>query len=347
MGTEPRASKRPKKGDNHLGPKDPFFQTNILRECGLYERQTRSGKVNPADISKTGLPSSSALHIEKNDDELEVIALDFSEFTLRRYDEHTLSTICSYTVVPREPFIHTGSADDIPCVRTSVRRDRFNPQRKGPPISQSEHYYDWQDAPDITYAVSINMFETKYRTELEMKKWSYWLAEPSSVCPYLTIEYKCTDKCGKAGDAKNQVAAAALIWLYQRKKMRNALKLPFDSLKHYAVTIVDCNYNICVIRCEGQRFCMDHLAKGSLMEIDGLKRYITWSNAIHAWGLGRNASSFKKDMEALIDHQLSTGNFPIPPDMLLPEGSPPISPPSESDSEEAALGSSVTVQGPG
>ena len=40
---------------------------------------------------------------------------------------------------------------------------------------------------------------------------------------------------------------------------------------------------------------------GDLTRIDDPRLYIEWSTAIHAWGLGANASTFKKDIESLVE----------------------------------------------
>ena len=43
--------------------------------------------------------------------------------------------------------------------------------------------------------------------------------------------------------------------------------------------------------------------QGSLADSDGVHKYVEWWNAIHRWGLGPNAQSFKKDVEALWGHK--------------------------------------------
>ena len=57
------------------------------------------------------------------------------------------------------------------------------------------------------------------------------------------------------------------------------------------------------------------------METDDLELYIEWSNAIHAWGLGANATSFKEDIEKLVNPK-TPSNLPTPAETVSPKGPP-------------------------
>ena len=67
---------------------------------------------------------------------------------------------------------------------------------------------------------------------------------------------------------------------------------------------------------------------GDLTWIDDLRLYIEWSNAIHAWGLGANASSFKKDIEMLVELRSAQApsNLPTPAGTGSPMGPPSKNP---------------------
>jgi len=237
--------------------------------------------------------------IRKNKKDLMKNVLDCSEYQGRRYDEHALSILCHDSIVLRDRFINTLSGGSE-CVTASVRRDKWRPRKEGPSVLGGVYTYDWNIEPDTTYAVSTNMFDPEDREELELKPWHRWLAEENAACPYLTIEYKCSEKTGKRSDATYHTAAASLLWLYQCKRIRDELNLPLDKLRHYSITTYDSTYTISEAFCRGTSYHLQMLATGNLTEMDSLLKYIEWSNAIHAWGLGPNALSFKEDIETLI-----------------------------------------------
>ena len=80
------------------------------------------------------------------------------------------------------------------------------------------------------------------------------------------------------------------------------------------ITLVDSIYVISEARLEGDEYLMRRHITGDLTCNDDLKLYIEWSNAIHAWGLGVNASSFKKDIETLVKLRSAQtpSNLPTP-----------------------------------
>lgn len=63
---------------------------------------------------------------------------------------------------------------------------------------------------------------------------------------------------------------------------------------------------------------------GDLTRIDDLRLYIEWSNAIHAWGLGVNAETFKEDIESLVGLRSTQkpSNLPTPAGTVSPMGPP-------------------------
>jgi hypothetical protein len=129
---------------------------------------------------------------------------------------------------------------------------------------------------------------------------SRWLAESKAACPYLTIEYKCASKTGKKFHAFNQNACASIIWLLQRRTMRHDLGLETADLRHYSIIFVDAQYEIWEARCEAETFPFAIMEFGDLRKVADVKELVKWSNAIHRWGLGPNATSFKADVLELL-----------------------------------------------
>lgn len=289
-------------GVTFVGPRDQKFKDFILDPLGVYwaDRPRSKGKP-PLFLSSNPLPQSRVI-IKSDDKDLERIMMDFTECKSRQYDEHSLVSICCDSIILRDGWVENALANrkDQELIITSVRRDKWKPQKQGPPLPESRLVYDWDLEPDTTYAVSIKMFNSEYRRKLHLDAFQSWVAEKDvSVCPYLTVEYKSSEKGGKEAQATNQAIAAAVLWLYQRKDLRKAVGDASNGLNHFMITLVDSNYVISEARLEGDEYIMHRHIKGDLTWVDDLRLYIEWSNAIHAWGLGANASSFKKDIETL------------------------------------------------
>ena len=308
----------------YVGPKDKNFGTGILARLGVEFFYSGSAETRPPNIdifdSEVKNPDSqsstsdSRVILRKEDDELEMILEDFRAYLARGYDEHTLFTICINSIVLRDRFFDLDLHGEDPTTRTSVRRDKWRPKKKGPDIPIGGYTYDWDIKPDTTYAVSIAMFNVKDRMDLDRKAECHpWLAECAAVCPYLTIEYKCNKKGGKFHHAKYQITAASILWLHQRKQIRQALGRALTDLKHFSITIVDATYTIWEARFRDGFYCVCDLDSGYLITMEGLKRYIEWNNAIHSWGLGANALSFKEDIVALLERQRGQQTFPTRP----------------------------------
>ena len=300
-------------GIEYVGPKDKDFEAAILAPLGVVFSYSQSAKIKP--IGLFGPQSStldSRVFLRKNDNELEEIMQDFMEYKARGYDEHTLFTICNDSIVLRDRFINTPLFGEDQNITTSVRRDKWKPKKNGPHIPIGGYTYDWDIEPDTTYAVSIRTFDVKHRRELNLKQCHPWLAESAAVCPYLTVEYKCTEKTGKSSDARYQNTAASVLWLHQRKQIRQALGHTLADLKHFSITFLDSNYSIWEASFRDGLYRIHNLVRGDLTTMDDLKLYTEWNNAIHSWGLGANASSFKEDIVALLELRRNQQPFPTP-----------------------------------
>lgn len=300
-------------GITYVGPKDKDFEAAILAPLGVVFSYSPSAKIKPIE---TFGPQSSTLDsrviLRKNDNELQEIMQDFMEYKARGYDEHTLSTICNDSIILRDRFVYTPLFGEDQNITTSVRRDKWKPKKNGPYVPMGRYTYDWDIEPDATYAVSIRTFDVKHRRELNLKERHPWIAESAAVCPYLTIEYKCTEETGKSSDARYQNTAASVLWLHQRKQIRQALGLTLANLKHFSITFLDSNYTIWEARFRDGLYHLHNLVRGDLTTMDDLKLFIEWNNAIHSWGLGANASSFKEDIMTLLERGHDQQPFPTP-----------------------------------
>ena len=296
-------------GLKFVGPKDPEFESGILIPCGMILDRRAPSNLTPTTIfgTQSSAPSSRVI-IRKTQEELQDIIEDLNEHRNRQYDEHALAMICTDSIILRDRNKCNDPFNETEIIRAE-RRDKWKPRKEGP-TAGGAYVYDWDLEPDATYTVSISMFNADDRNDLKSTTCERWLAENDSVCPYLTIEYKCSEKTGKLSHATYQTAAASILWLHQRKQIRDALSESLDNLRHYSITIFDSDYIISETQFAGIRYHIRLLAEGKLTKIDDLKAYIEWSNAIHTWGLGPNATSFKRDIQKLLERKRVPQSFP-------------------------------------
>jgi hypothetical protein len=139
--------------------------------------------------------------------------------------------------------------------------------------------------------------------------------------PYPTLEFKCSEKTGKDSDAKCQVAAPSVLWLYHRLQIKLALNsdglksTDLGDLQHYSIVFNSVDFQVWLTKFDGKDYQVEMIDVGPINRPEGIEIYARWWNAIHAWGLGPNAQSFKNDVEALwkrkTDQPASLG--PTPP----------------------------------
>lgn len=205
-------------GIKFVGPRDQDFGTHILNPLGVIwgRRPQFLNSKPPLFLVSQPLPQSRVM-IKSDDNNLERITMDFRDYKSRPYDEHALCTLCWDSIILRDTWVENWLDDgeafsdeeelvvkDEEPILTSVRRDKWKPQKQGPSIPDGRFIYDWDLEPDTSYAVSIRMFNLEYRKKLHLDAFQSWVAEQDvSVCPYLTVEYKCSGKGGKQAQATN------------------------------------------------------------------------------------------------------------------------------------------------
>jgi hypothetical protein len=108
----------------------------------------------------------------------------------------------------------------------------------------------------------------------------------------LVGEFERAEKSGKDSDAINEVlrVAASVLWLYQRKKLKDELhSSDLSDLRHYFIVISSMHFGIFVARFDGAEYLVQAIATGSLMQLEGVQRYATVSGAnqftIGVWDL--------------------------------------------------------------
>lgn len=186
-----------------------------------------------------------------------------------------------------------------------MRRDFWRPGLRGPTIKpDSPVLYDFTSlVPDTTYMARLSLFSAEARDLMEEESiFGDFVADPvgHGCCPYLIMEFISNLEGASRLEARNQIAAASAIWLSQRKELRQRVVDTPDcsDLRHYGVVFTPSLVEMWEARINGKRIKLALLARGDPGEVEGLRKYVRWSNAIHAWGLSENFDSFRADMEA-------------------------------------------------
>lgn len=170
-----RSNKRKKYKENEIkfvGPKDAEFETAILNPCGVYLDGT--GKPSNMTVEDVFGPQSTKISsrvlIHKDKKAMQGITEDFGQYIKGHYDEHTLTLICTDSIVPRDRYVYNDLKDNNNYIR-AVRRDKWKPGKKSPPNHGLLYTYDWDIEPDATYAVSIRLFDAKDQRTLKTVEW--------------------------------------------------------------------------------------------------------------------------------------------------------------------------------
>jgi hypothetical protein len=336
-GASKASSSKRKREDGRIfiGPKDRGFEENILLPCNVEKIYlTPDEDLTPLTIFGEQCEKivSAGAFLAFSDEELKRTAQQFMEYERRGDNENALSVICAKKLLVDEDV--PGPRDPIRTI--SLRKERWSPHKPGPTIPSDLHYFDWDVEPDVSYAVSVNQFPLPLRKRLQTSPLSdSFLAEREATCPYLTIEYKCGEKGGKKIDALHQNICASVVWLFQRRAMRVQLDSDTADLRHYSIILLDGGFEVWEARCDGEAaYSIQILALANLKTVRGVREYVAWSNAIHSWGLGANARSFKKDVLELLARSSSAPERPLTPNS--PEAATPTLAAAAASSQMAA-----------
>ena len=304
--TSSRSSKRKRTdGLKYLGPKDELFETFILRSVGTDIRggfQLSKPEQIPygdnGDNENQSEPSfSSNVYLSYENLNAAHINSQFLQLHQRQYDENTLKKLFTKYLAPFDSFVLVFD----PQVIISHCRDKWRPKKSGPDVPTISGYtYDWDLEPDMTYMVGLNIFQEDLRDEMRGPELIWLLAEAYGVAPYLTIEFKCTEKSGKDSEAVCQIAATSVIWIHQRKILKERLQQSDTAdLRHYSIVVNSLTFQIWLTVFDGRKYRVQMIDYGSLNFPEGIEKYVNWWNGIHKWGLGANTRSFKQDVELL------------------------------------------------
>ncbi|KAK2754016.1 hypothetical protein FQN54_007185 [Arachnomyces sp. PD_36] len=284
----------------HLDPQDELFLEKILYPCGL-RRDFHSVLTTPRSVfGDLPRPTKSRVFLDLDTRQLIDISWHIELFHRQIYDQGSLSFVSANALLQRERYIdHTDPKGIIP-----LRADKWKFQKVGGPQSFDKGYvYDWNIQPEVTYMISINSL-TPHQQRKAMTNPTL-LAESHGLCPYLTIEYA---KACKHEDAMRRIATASMVWLNQRRSIRKrAGSEVYTDLKHYAFTVSAVDAVVWEMVCtdadadgDGDGYVLRELGVCSLTNYIGLDRFVKWSNAVHAWGLGPYAEGFVEDVERYV-----------------------------------------------
>ena len=185
---------------------------------------------------------------------------------------------------------------------------------ESPPILESDRSlkkYDFDIRPDCAYWLSLQAFNADYVSKVG--QWAFVIKQ-RVTCPYLFIEFKKDDK--DPSSAKNQVAAAASLALYNRLNLRITCteeagksldQIKTENIKVYGITFQGASFVVwCIqpkpseIACKWADCTMTSIHHGNCTNKSSVKELTDWINEIHRWGLNVHGPSCENDIKTCI-----------------------------------------------
>ncbi|EKG09384.1 hypothetical protein MPH_13590 [Macrophomina phaseolina MS6] len=315
---------------------DPDFRTRVLHPRGITIDPDSSPVLKPWFHFRTPAPPSQGLsHFYRSLPGLKdtTVWLEgdeaFIDKVLREYramreleeNEAEYAAYAMEALLRREP---RG-----PCLADSrpwwcVRKIEFatKPDEKlwqAPPVvdsRKSTKEFQFNLRPDCSYWISLQAFNPGYRT---LVKTFASVRQNRILCPYLTIEFKKSEKT--LSEAVSQVAASSAIALYNRYKLKaGRIKDTTSSwtpehiapLRHYGLIIAGRAYQFwCTepVLDANQSWAgcrMFPLFESDCEERENIRHFIDWINEVHRWGLTVHGPSCEDDIKHRI-HRLGGG----------------------------------------
>ncbi|KAI9798798.1 MAG: hypothetical protein M1826_005657 [Phylliscum demangeonii] len=276
---------------------------DLLTTSGIFLSE-ESENLNPTSIAQPSTRPASKVFVGIGDDHLKVICHQLNARRNGEYNELEVRSFLDQELIFRDEIklVNPTQSSGEGTAPLSYRRDQWQPKRDGPAVeTESRVVYDYQGlVPDTTFMVSTSMFTVEKQGKLvRSTALLSWLAEkPGGVAPYLTFEYQSAPTL-----ARNQIAAAAAVWLLQRKDLRDkatSQAADYSDLHHYGIVLTPGRFEVWRASIENADYKLRWIANGDPTRLADLKILISWMNAIHAWGLTAHAKSAKKDLEEVI-----------------------------------------------
>lgn len=183
------------------------------------------------------------------------------------------------------------------------------------PSNTSEAQYGFDIRTDCAYYLSTQGFNRRHLSKIERVA---HVIKRSSICPYLTIEFK---KDGSTSEtAENQLVTAAAMALFNRFLLRQTRLQQrgekcegqhVKGLKHYGLTFEGPEFRIwCVTprlvvtddkaQVQWKGCTMTEVSGGTCHLANDVEEMINWINEIHAWGLVAHAFGVENDVKFLL-----------------------------------------------
>ncbi|KAF2145845.1 uncharacterized protein K452DRAFT_220771 [Aplosporella prunicola CBS 121167] len=336
--------KKPSKkvSDNGIKTKHAEFETLALKPHGITIEDDRK-HVNPFQHFATDpAPTTGVISHYKSKNGLQDTSLwlegddQFTEDILREYKSMKEFKLCEseYSLYAFENLLKREMRSPHLPNTTSWLTERMvefttrpgDHHWETPPVIHEKvarKDYAFDVRPDCSYWITLQAFHPKYRKRIE----EHVLVRHGRILwPYFIIEFKKDSESNRNGTtfktARNQIAAASAIGLYNRWKLK---KRALDAtgqqwgpktaqmLRHYGITFVGCNYDIWCIEADvgssgtwtGCR--MFRLYEDKCSTAEGVHGFINWVNEIHSWGLTVYGPDCEKDVKDCIDSASEAG----------------------------------------
>ncbi|KAF2145860.1 uncharacterized protein K452DRAFT_295416 [Aplosporella prunicola CBS 121167] len=300
---------------------DSDFETTVLNPRGIWI-DDKQDSVNPFDHFGTDPPGTKVSAYYRSIKRLEntTIWLEGDEgFTKTVMDEYeTMETFeyckAEYVLYVLETFKGEarrceGRLPDTPSWMTERMVDLdIRPEGnlwRAPPVVDTNmlhKHFNFNVQPDCSYWLTMQSFspDTRNTTTAHVR-------DGRILYPYLTIGIEAADNCTR--QARNKVAAAAALELYNRHKLREACATtcPTEApLRHYGITFVGSGFEVWCLEAdepESEDYVdvwtgcrMYRLYQASCRTAEGMCALVCWVHEIHRWGLSVHGPDCERDL---------------------------------------------------
>ncbi|KAI1129500.1 hypothetical protein F5Y10DRAFT_238069 [Nemania abortiva] len=191
-----------------------------------------------------------------------------------------------------------------------VQKPSPNQWEKPRLISSSNKQYEWDIRSDCAYYASLRAFPFIFRDSVEKY---VSVVQDRAFSPYLTIEFKKSDE--PVTTARNQVAVASAIALYNRWRLKRAALQIMDEdnwseeqklqLRHYGITFIGSKWELWFSSpktYDDWTGCtMSSMHRGDCLKLASVGLLLSSINDIHYWGITVHARLCKADVDTIAD----------------------------------------------
>ena len=270
----------------------------------------------------------SAVWLNADSDFLQEVANEYHCMVEGNMCEAEFASYAKETLFLRDPRVSYREFSDLRAWKTDrmlelvakPNEDSFGCW-ESPPVLESDHslkMYDFDIRPDCAYWLSLQAFNADYVSKV--RQWAF-VMKRRITCPYLFIEFKKDEK--EPSSAKNQVAAAASLSLYNRFNLRILRieqggrppdQISVQNIRVYGITFQGASFVVWCVQPKLRETAGEEWAGCTMTSIHhgicdnqyDVRELTDWINEIHRWGLSVHGPTCENDIKICVSQRFAT-----------------------------------------